>query len=111
MPDFHGPANVAIQGNVYHRIGPLLPNEGQQAEFAQIYTLDTADQLARRLQVFHGLNAQTLGALQHMLHVCCPWVQIFRTAAHAAGDARLELRTPTDPGEYGMLLLYAVTCL
>ena len=44
--DGHGPYSFRISGNNYHRIGSLLPAQGQQPKFAQLYVYDThADEI------------------------------------------------------------------
>ena len=35
-----GHTTFRIQGSVYHRMGPLLPDTDERAKFAQIYILD-----------------------------------------------------------------------
>ena len=36
-----GPPWYKIQGSMYHRLGPLLPQEGKRPRFAQMYFYDT----------------------------------------------------------------------
>ena len=36
-----GPPWFKIQGQIYHRVGPLLPAEGRKPVFAQMYFYDT----------------------------------------------------------------------
>jgi len=37
-----------VQGQIYHFIGSLLPSEGAQPEFSQIYFVSRADQVSLR---------------------------------------------------------------
>jgi hypothetical protein len=46
-----GPYVFKICGTVYHRIGSLLPLEADDPRFAQLYMVDTADELDRRMDV------------------------------------------------------------
>jgi hypothetical protein len=46
-----GPYVFKICGTVYHRIGSLLPSEADDPRFAQLYMVDTADELDRRMDV------------------------------------------------------------
>jgi len=38
--DVHGRSSFRISGKNYHRIGSLLPTEGQKPKFAQLYIYD-----------------------------------------------------------------------
>ena len=87
-----GPSNFRVQGKVYHSLGPLLPDSGQQPKFAQLYIYDTDSELQNRLNAFSGLRPALLSDLQTMLHQNNHWVQLFKTAA-AAGGVQLVLRS------------------
>jgi hypothetical protein len=50
--DGRGPPNFVISGQNYHRIGSLIPNEGQRPKFAQLYIYDTENEVQNRLQHF-----------------------------------------------------------
>ncbi|KAF0291990.1 hypothetical protein FJT64_009934 [Amphibalanus amphitrite] len=65
--------NFTIQGNVCHFIGSLLPADGAQAKFMQIYFLD--DQLAARTGLFEGLNEDVLRLLEQVLQRCNVYIQ------------------------------------
>lgn len=57
-----------MSGRTYHRIGPLVPNVGQPASFAQIYALDTTSATNRRMEIFgDSLNPIVLSALHDEL--------------------------------------------
>lgn len=71
-----------IHGAVYHRIGDLLPAEGDAAKFAQIYTVDPEMETDRRIEVVGGgLRYHVVSNLQAMLYHHNQWVQLFKTAA------------------------------
>lgn len=44
-----GPPTVRIQGQNCHRIGSLLPPEGQKPKFAQLYIYDTENEVENRM--------------------------------------------------------------
>ena len=60
--DGSGPACFAVQGGIYHRIGDLLPKEGEEPIYAQIYVLDPKAPSQRRSDIFHGLDSSTISA-------------------------------------------------
>ena len=84
--DGHGPYSFRISGNNYHRIGSLLPAEGQRPKFGQLYIYDTHDEVRNRCRALHGqqrvggVDEGTLQALQHMLDAVNPYVKVFRNA-------------------------------
>ena len=75
-----GVSNFKIHGQIYHRIGSLLPNEGQNPVYAQLYIYDTDHENTNRLHIMHDLNANILQYLQNMLDTHNPYVQNFRQA-------------------------------
>lgn len=58
---------LRILGRVYHRICPILPAQGQQPAFAQIYIHDPAAQIRDRRSYFEDLDPFVLEGLQQML--------------------------------------------
>jgi hypothetical protein len=50
--DGRGPPNFVISGQNYHRIGSLLPREGERPKFAQLYIYDTENEVQNRLSHF-----------------------------------------------------------
>jgi len=72
-----------IQGDLCHRIGSLLPIEGEQPKFAQIYVADhdPSRQVQQRLIYGNGnLNQDILRCLQDMLQRVNPYYETFKTA-------------------------------
>ena len=70
-----------IQGQVYHRIGSLLPMDGNNHSFLQIYFMGDSDAEAnRRAQVVPGTKITILRILQGMLHVNNRYIREFKTA-------------------------------
>ena len=78
-----GPHQFRISGRVYHRLGPLIPKNNEKARFAQVYIMETEDQL----RVWHGLAfAQSLRdpwliGLGNMLKEHNAYAKVFRQAA------------------------------
>ncbi|XP_057432073.1 uncharacterized protein LOC130724815 [Lotus japonicus] len=52
MNDGGGPPQFVISGQNYHRIGSLLPIEGQKPKFAQLYIYDTKNEVGNRMDHF-----------------------------------------------------------
>jgi hypothetical protein len=50
--DGRGLPNFIIAGQNYHRIGTLMPSEGERPKFAQLYTYDTENEVHNRLSHF-----------------------------------------------------------
>ncbi|KAL3619470.1 hypothetical protein CASFOL_037040 [Castilleja foliolosa] len=46
----NGPPVFKLQGQNYHRIGSLLPIEGEQPKFAQLYIHDTTNEISNRIK-------------------------------------------------------------
>ena len=47
--DTRGPYTFRLYGENYHRLGSLLPNEGQSPKWAQLYIYDTENEIRNRL--------------------------------------------------------------
>jgi len=82
-----------IHGEMYHRIGTLLPDPETQPQFAQIYIYDTDHETQNRSNVMPDLDFTILAELQRMLHNINPYVNIFRQAGNLLKcDPLLDLR-------------------
>ena len=68
-----------INGDVHHRVGPLLPDYGDtNPKFAQIYIHDTENEVVNRAQHHGGaLDLDVLGQLQGLIHEVNPFAQVF----------------------------------
>lgn len=51
-----GPPVFQLKGEVFHRIGSLVPPEGNRPRFAQLYVYDTEHEIDNRLQSFGNTN-------------------------------------------------------
>jgi len=47
-----GPYVFKINGQVHHRIGSLLPDEGKPPVYAQLYIFDTENEIQNRMSIF-----------------------------------------------------------
>lgn len=67
-----------VQGQVYHLIGNLLPAEGAQPEFLQIYFVSHADQVSLRSNLNPSLQIDLIDVLQTNLHDHNTYIQSFK---------------------------------
>ena len=111
-----GPYTFRIQGNVYHRIGHLFPENGEKPRFAQIYIYDTQHETLHRTSWNNTLALPTVAALQNMLHQCNPFVQAYKHAAeciHTDPSLTFVLRADpsTDLRRYNMPMASEVSAI
>ncbi|XP_071698893.1 uncharacterized protein [Rutidosis leptorrhynchoides] len=89
-----GPYTFRISGQTYHRIGSLLPEEGRQPRYAQLYFYDTQNEAKNRMSAFLGNNSrdaidETLTTnLISMLDESSAIAQAFRMARDWSADNR-----------------------
>ena len=89
-----------LSGKSYHRIGSLVPNDGQPHCFAQIYMLDTAAAADRRSLIFSdSLDRQVLMSLHEAMLIHNRYASEFCRAANS--DVH-ELVWSTDDNIMGM---------
>ncbi|XP_044597579.1 uncharacterized protein LOC123274154 [Cotesia glomerata] len=70
-----------VQGQVYHLIGSLLPEENKPFQFLQIYFIsDYNEQANVRLNNFQNVNKNLIIELQNCLHHVNPYVRDFKVA-------------------------------
>ncbi|UYV63109.1 hypothetical protein LAZ67_2003163 [Cordylochernes scorpioides] len=101
------PTTFSIQGQVYHRMGSLMPSEHQPSRFLQIYFMGNDDdddiQTDRRCQQIQGVRRNIVQGLQRMLHQHNLLVQQFKTALeNLTSDAyRVVVNADrTPPGQH-----------
>lgn len=73
-----GYPSVIIHGEIYHRIGSLLPDDRSSAKFCQLFFCDT--ELQTRQEMVRGLDSQLLEMLQTVLHRDNSYVRSFKAA-------------------------------
>ena len=88
-----GPYVFKISGQIYHRIGSMLPEENEDPQFLQLYIYDTENEVANRLESFqrsgHGLRADIVESLIGILDEHNELVQLFRTARNKMEEANI----------------------
>jgi hypothetical protein len=90
-----------VQGAICHRIGSLLPPDGMEPKFAQLYVFDTdmEAQLRKRTGIFDDLDPVMIQGLQHVLYELNPYVHQFKTAgeyAQRSENVSLAIRQTVD---------------
>jgi hypothetical protein len=79
-----GPYTFRVHGVLYHRIGSLLPQQGEQPRYAQLYIYDPHDDAARhqmnRLRIDRNADQdpQLMLDLHDLMVEHNPWVQVYR---------------------------------
>ncbi|KAH9154401.1 hypothetical protein AeRB84_003508 [Aphanomyces euteiches] len=99
MPTFR------IQGQVYHRMGSLIPQEGQQPKYLQIYFTDNKDEeIAHRMRALRlkPEHLEIIELLRDMLHENNHLVREFKSKFNALQPShRLIIRADKTPeGEH-----------
>ncbi|KAG3180198.1 hypothetical protein PC128_g15643 [Phytophthora cactorum] len=87
----NAPYTFRVNGAMHHRIGQLLPPEGANPTFAQIYVYDgsTGQEVALRgLAISSSLNLTTLGELQTILHDVNPPAAVYQSGREHANDSQ-----------------------
>lgn len=91
--DGGGPKIFKINGQVCHRIGSLLPNEGDSPKYAELYIHDRENEVDNRLQALNyhnetdnGLDKEIVQGLLKMLDANNSLVKKFRMASEVLRD-------------------------
>ena len=80
-----------IQGKLYHRIRSLLPDNGNDPQFGQLYFYDTDYELENRVKRMQNLNEVIISQLLKCLHECNSYVRSFKAAVELNSDATFDL--------------------
>ena len=75
-----------IHGQIYHRIGPLFPNNDEIPKYAQMYIYDTEHEINNRTKHFKDLNKNILSNLQSLMHEFNPFINKFKQFALDSKD-------------------------
>ena len=73
---------VRINGEVCHKMGPLLPRPGDEPNFAQIHILDDEAQVERRMGIMTGLRRDVVQRVQSMISADNPFARAYRYASN-----------------------------
>jgi hypothetical protein len=55
-----GPYVFRINGQIHHRIGSLLPENGQSPQYAELYIFDTKNEIENRIKALHKEDPQEI---------------------------------------------------
>jgi hypothetical protein len=109
MFDGRGPPTYKIQGELYHQIGPLRPEEGRAPLYSQLYICHPSDALEHRQNNNLQTRPDTMAFLQQCLLDCNPFVAVYTqadalTRANPVPDYRLRLDflEATDQRHYNL---------
>jgi len=116
LNDGRGPPVFKICGQVHHRIGSLLPLDGEPPKFIQLYVYDTSNEISNRLHALDpcdasgaNLDVSVVQALTHMIDQHNPLARQFRHARdrlHEHGDEEFIIRIigarEGDPVQYNL---------
>ena len=86
-----------VKGQVYHRIGSLLPIRNENARFLQIYYIgDQQNQAQRRCDDNRETRIDILLNLQEMLHLSNSYVRSFKSALTYAPSMEFQILINAD---------------
>jgi PIF1-like helicase/Helitron helicase-like domain at N-terminus len=81
-----GPYAFRLHGSLHHRMGALLPNDGNQPRYAQLYVLDPDDAVNARLANNPNLDPSTMNDLHDMLAANNPYINMYKHAHEILRD-------------------------
>ena len=94
-----GPYVFKINGQVHHRIGSLLPDEGRPPEYAQLYIFDTENEVENRVSIFNrdrdcdscnDVDKRIVEGLVRMFDESNELVKSFRAARDLLGQSQCQ---------------------
>ena len=90
-----------VQGQIYHSLGPLLNTPGRDAQFVQIYFMDSSEmEVERRCEVIPNLDKEVVASIQKMLHEKNCLITNFKIALESEGwndSAKVVIRADKCP--------------
>ena len=103
--------SVIFHGKVHHRVGALLPEDGDTARFAQLYCFDASLEKTQRFQNMYLPESVTVGqklqlkeileTVQAVIHEHNPFVndfkQILEISDDELGDGKIVISTSRKP--------------
>ena len=66
-----GPYCYRINGQLYHALSQMQPEEGRPPTFSQVYIYDQEHELDNHMKPFSGLDSSLLMDLQQMIKIKC----------------------------------------
>lgn len=85
-----------VEGQVYHLIGSLLPPQGQNPQYLQIYFISDADQLSLRSNIAPMLKIDLINELQTALNSHNVYIQSFKQNLERTSSDNLKLIIHSD---------------
>lgn len=93
-----------IRGQIYHKIGSLLPQPESAPKFVQIYFMDNHDEeIDHRCDLFQNLDRNLVAELQQLLHDNNALIRSFKTSLDRlpSDEHRIVIRADRTPaGEH-----------
>ena len=77
-----GPPTFRIHGELCHQLGSLLPRNGEQPVYAQLYIYDPRLALDHRMHRNPGLDPNVMRRLQHLILTHHRWAATFQQASN-----------------------------
>ncbi|XP_044735689.1 uncharacterized protein LOC123297922 [Chrysoperla carnea] len=94
----------SIQGQIYHKIGSLLPMSNEDHKFLQVYFIGNEEQeIDQRCTNFNGLRREIIQDVQRILHKYNQLIYIFKTTLDRmiSDDYKIVIRADKRPrGEH-----------
>ena len=84
-----GPPHYKIHGEIFHRLGPIEPEEGVDPVFSQLYIYDHNEALHYRQHANPERSVDTLNCLQSLLERCHPLVDVYVQASRLSRETSL----------------------
>ena len=88
-----GPYSFRMHGEMYHKMGSLLPRDGRQPAYAQLYNYDDQAARAARNLMNPNLDPFLMGELQQMLIANNPFVPLYKQAYQIMQESPPELQS------------------
>ena len=107
--DGHGPPCYKIQGELYHRIGPIRPDDARLPVYSQLYVYDPKDALCYRKANNPTTLLSTMTLLQRLMLSHNPFVALYVQARELTRETplpdyrlRLDFLRATDRRRYNL---------
>ena len=97
----NGPYCYRINGQVYHKVSQMLPENGNAPGFSQIYIYEKEHELDNHMNAFSTLDKSLLKDLQDMIKDINPYAQKYSHVSEVikenpTGDIQLVLKTTRE---------------
>lgn len=80
-----------VQGQIYHRIGSLMPIEGEAPQFLQLYFVSDFNEQAEKRVQFSGTRIDIILNLQQMLHEKNSYIRDFKYALECQPQSEYKI--------------------